>query len=462
MPKGGDLHNHLSGAVYAESYIRFAAQDGLCIDRQSLALFPPATKSTGNDTAALSPPGCDEASGRLPMAQALNNPVLYRQAIDAMSMRHFAGGKESGHDHFFDAFAKFALVARAHTGEMVAEVVSRAADQHELYLELITGLVPQIAMSQGSSSITRDDFESLRVRLLPEMQNALSQQQQKVDHTESQWHELLACGTANALPGCKVKVRYIYEVYRGFPPAQVFAMTLAGFELAKTDPRIVALNFVMPEDGYVSIRDYTLHMEMVDFMHKLYPQVHISLHAGELAPGLVPPAALRFHIRQAVELGHAQRIGHGVDVMWEENPLDLLKELATKKVLVEICLTSNDEILAVRGKAHPLPQYMKYGVPVSIATDDEGVARSDITRELQKAIETFGLHYSDLKQMERQSLEHAFLPGESLWADVKHARRKRVCARENSPSCSELLRASEKASLQEQLEKAFRAFESKY
>lgn len=31
IPKGGDLHNHLSGAIYAESYIRWAAEDGLCI-----------------------------------------------------------------------------------------------------------------------------------------------------------------------------------------------------------------------------------------------------------------------------------------------------------------------------------------------------------------------------------------------------------------------------------------------
>src|SRR5258707_4357093 len=32
MPKGGDLHNHLSGSVYAESYLRYAADDGICVD----------------------------------------------------------------------------------------------------------------------------------------------------------------------------------------------------------------------------------------------------------------------------------------------------------------------------------------------------------------------------------------------------------------------------------------------
>src|SRR5260370_37260915 len=41
MPKGGDLHNHLSGAVYAESFVRWAVQDGLCVDRTSSSLVPP-------------------------------------------------------------------------------------------------------------------------------------------------------------------------------------------------------------------------------------------------------------------------------------------------------------------------------------------------------------------------------------------------------------------------------------
>jgi hypothetical protein len=32
MPKGADLHNHLDGAVYAETFIRVGAEDQLCID----------------------------------------------------------------------------------------------------------------------------------------------------------------------------------------------------------------------------------------------------------------------------------------------------------------------------------------------------------------------------------------------------------------------------------------------
>ena len=131
------------------------------------------------------------------------------------------------------------------------------------------------------------------------------------------------------------------------PPQQVFTQTLLGFRGCFADPDVVGLNFVMPEDGYLSMSEYHRQMLMLDYLHCVYPKVHISLHAGELAPGLVPPEGLRFHIREAVELGHAERIGHGVDVMYENEPQSLLKEMAARHIMVEINLTSNDVILGI-------------------------------------------------------------------------------------------------------------------
>ena len=101
--------------------------------------------------------------------------------------------------------------------------------------------------------------------------------------------------------------------------------------------------------------DYAEHMRMVAFLRPLYPNVHVSLHAGELAPGLVPPEGLCCHVRLAVEQALADRIGHGVDVMYEDRPYDLLKDMADKGVLVETNLTSNKVILGVEGKTTPLP-----------------------------------------------------------------------------------------------------------
>src|SRR6202023_3538864 len=148
------------------------------------------------------------------------------------------------------------------------------------------------------------------------------------DDAEASRKALEHCGTPHEVRACKITIRYLYQILRGFPKEQVFAQTLLGFEVASADPRFVGINFVMPEDGYVSMNDYTLHMRMVGFLHQLYPKVHITLHAGELAPGLVPPEGLCCHIHQAVEYAHAERIGHGVDVMYEENSKTLLKEMA--------------------------------------------------------------------------------------------------------------------------------------
>ncbi|MBV9073333.1 MAG: adenosine deaminase [Acidobacteria bacterium] len=396
MPKGGDLHNHLSGAVYAESYIQYAIHDNLCVT-QALA-FTSAP--------------CAETS--VPAASALTNAVLYRELLDALSMRDFhafsqAGLSESGEDHFFATFGRFGMVSRVHTGEMLAEVASRAGRQNESYLELTLGL-DRLSAAIGTKVGWDEDFDRMRQKLTAAgIDAAIPQTRKALDDAETEKNRLLHCdGSARADPGCKVTIRYIHEVYRGTPKEQVFAEIMTGFALAKADHRYVAINPVMPEDGLTSMSDYDLHMRMFDYFHKLYPDVHLTEHAGELAPGLVPPEGLRLHIREAVEVGHAQRIGHGVDVMEEDRPIELLREMAEKHVAVEICLTSNDLILGVSGDRHPFPVYRKFGVPVVIATDDEGVSRSDMTHEYLRAVQGYALTYSDLKKLVRDSIDYSF------------------------------------------------------
>ena len=220
---------------------------------------------------------------------------------------------------------------------------------------------------------------------------------------------MLHCGSAAADPGCAVIVRYIAQVGRSAPREVVFAQMLAWFELAGAEPRIVSLNLVQPEDDPAAIRDFTLHMTMLDFLQRRYPRVPITLHAGELADGLVPPEALRFHVRQSVEVGHATRIGHGASIMNEDRPFALLRELAAGRVLVEVALSSNEQILGGKGKQHPLEMLLKYRVPVAIVTDDMGVSRSSHTNELAKAVEDHGVDYSTLKRMVRDSIDFAFV-----------------------------------------------------
>jgi adenosine deaminase len=465
MPKGADLHYHLSGGIYAESWIRAAAEDGLCVDLASHGFAKPAGMVPGESPQPL----C--GAGKTPAAKAFTDQNLYDTLINTFSMRSFVPSPGvSGHDHFFDTFDKFGGTSKKHAGEWLDEAATRAALQNEQYLELMEtpdfAHAAQVAKEVG----WQDDLEKLRTGLLAHgIKDDVAAASAARDEAEAARRKIERCGEPQESPACKIAIRYIYQVLRGFPKEQVFAQTLLGFETALADPRFVGINYVMPEDGTISMADYGLQMKMVGFLHGLYPKVHISLHAGELAPGLVPPDGLCCHIRLAVEVAHAERIGHGVDVMLEDRPYQLLKEMAAKHVMVEINLTSNDVILGVSGKEHPLQLYRKYHVPVALSTDDEGVSRIDLTHEYVRAAETYALSYAELKQMVRTGLEHNFLPGASLWREPDvFTRSVGACepdapgAAKPSAACGTFLNSSEKARQQWELEGRYREFEASF
>jgi hypothetical protein len=392
MPKGGDLHNHLTGAIYAESYLRWAAEDNLCLATATMAIVAGA---------------CDAASGRPPVTDVLRNAALFNQAIDAMSMRHWNRAL-NGHDHFFATFDRFGPPSDR-TGDMLAEVAVRAAAERVSYLELMLTPNGAGARQRGTAAGWDPDLGRFRERLLAAgFQDVVAEARRRIDVAEARQRTLLRCGDGGDAPGCHVTIRYISQTGRAGPPEQVFAQLLAGFEIAVQDPRFVGLNLVQPEDDPTAVRDFRLHMSMLDFLHGKYPDVRIALHAGELVEGLVPPEVLRFHIRESVRTGHARRIGHGGGVMYEDDPLGLLREMATKRVLVEVALSSNDLILGTKGAHHPLWMYLKYGVPVALVTDDAGVARSSMTIEFRKAVEEHAIDYRTLKRMVRNSIEFSF------------------------------------------------------
>jgi hypothetical protein len=393
MPKGGDIHSHLTGAIYAESYIRWAVEDDLCLERSSLAIVAPP---------------CQPTSARIPASAILANAALYDDVIDAWSLRNWHPAQGTGQDHFAQAFLKFR--ARDRTGDMLAEVTTRAAGQRIGYLELLLGPRLDAVMALGRQVEWTGDADSSRALLLAAgLRDTLAQAEQMLDSAEERRRGIQKCDQPDADAGCGVTVRYLYQVLRTRPADEVFAQILAGFELARMDPRVVGFNLVQPEDTPLAMLDFSLHMSMIEALHAHYPDVPISLHAGELTEGLVPPEALRFHIRASIEQGHASRISHGVSVMQEDDAQGLLRMMAEDEILVEVALSSNDALLGVRGNRHPLRAYVQAGVPVALVTDDEGVTRTTLTREFQRAVEEHGLDYWAIRRMARNSLEHAFV-----------------------------------------------------
>jgi adenosine deaminase len=463
MPKGADLHMHLSGAIYAETFLREAVAQGRCIDPVKLSFAAgEGEKNCG--------------AGRVPAATVLKDQHLYDELVDSFSMRGFVpSAGVTGHDQFFATFARFGGLKDV-AGEWLDEVATRAARQNEQYLEIMQTPSFSKAAEVGyrigwpddaTASISAERLATLRDELLSGgLRDDVAVDTKELADAKASRDRIEHCHKGDAAAACNVEIHWMYQVLRAFPPQQVFAQTLLGFELASVDNDVVGINFVQPEDDRRAMADYHLQMQMLDYLHTVYPNVKISLHAGELAPGMVPPEGLTFHIHEAVDLGHASRIGHGVDVLYETDSAGLLKEMAEKHIMVEINLTSNDVILGIKGKEHPLAAYRAAHVPVALSTDDEGVNRGELTLEYVKGADEQNLGYLDLKAMARTSLEHAFFQGESLWAkpdDFSH--RKAACAAtigadsEPAPTCEEFLRANERAREQYELERRFVAFE---
>ena len=301
----------------------------------------------------------------------------------------------------------------------------------------------------------------------PAMEKLVIETIARLDAIESRWQQKLGCGTGRDDPGCAVPVRYLAQVIRVFPREQVLAQTILAVKLIEKDARIVGLNFVAPEDNPVALRDYRWQMQMIAGLAELVPaaQRGITLHAGELALGLVPPEDLGWHIREAIEVAGARRIGHGIDVFYDSEAPQLMRHMANNGIMVEINLTSNDVILGIKDQQHPFLAYRKYGVPMAFSTDDEGVSRIDLTHEYQRAVETYELEYKDLKNYSRNALTYSFLAGESLLDENRRGGMVSACTgarpgkKPADEDCSRFLSNNEKARWQWDLEKRFVEFE---
>jgi len=397
LPKGGDLHHHLTGAVYAESYIDYAVEDGDCIDTATFGFTAPP---------------CDGTS-TVPAVQATTKFALRNHVIDALSIRNFVPSPldEDVRLHFFYAFDKFDLVTNGHWGEMFAEVVHRAAAQNEIYLETMLTPDQGDVIRLARDVPYTDDFAALRARLLAAgMAKAVADGSHNLDVGEAGMRKIFGCGGPAPDVGCGLTLRFQYQVLRAFPKTSVFAQMLAGFEMAKADPRVVAINLVQSQDEYNALHDFALHMRMLDYLHRVYPSVHITLHAGELTPGEVPPEDfLTNHIRQSIDVGHAERIGHGLDIVYERNAPATLAEMARKRIMVEDCLYSHEIVRDMRGRDNVMPIYLRNHVPIALCTDDEGVTRADLTDAFQRAVLGYGITYPQLKTFAENSIRYAFV-----------------------------------------------------
>ena len=123
--------------------------------------------------------------------------------------------------------------------------------------------------------------------------------------------------------------------------------------------------------------------------------IPFTIHAGE--------AAGVESIKAALDAG-AKRIGHGIRAIDDEA---IQKIIVDKQVLLEVCMTSNYQTEAVKGK-HPIEKLYNNGIKISINTDNDTVSNIDINKEYTKILNETDLTMDDLWKCNKESIDYIF------------------------------------------------------
>jgi adenosine deaminase/adenosine deaminase CECR1 len=413
LPKGGDIHHHYVGALYAETYVDWVEQKGYCIYRDN---FKIETQLEANQRKS--------SKECISVSQLRADSFLYNRLLQHWSDKDFNNQLPSD-QQFFSTFAYFFPIAYSFNRAGLEIIKNRALDENLQYIETTFMLSPSRADKKVDQTLrtliaNRDDLlinqalESsfAEFQIDKNFQVAISDYVKEIDDHFSQVNDSVFTVKAQAY------------ALRNEEPDMVFARLYASFVASQKSTNIVGVNIVGPENEFVSMRDYSLHMKMARFLKQKFPSTKLSFHAGELALGMVPLEGLRSHITEAVQVAGVDRIGHGLDVVYERNFNQLMQEMKQKKIAVEINLTSNEFITKISGQSHPIILYAKNGVPIVISSDDEGVSRGSISQEYLLYLSRYKPSYAALKKTIYNSIEYSFLSKQEKVAQIEKLNNK--------------------------------------
>ena len=379
MPKGGDLHNHLSGAVFSEWWFELA----LAEEERGYVYYTKVRIENCRDY------GGNEF-GRDPYYLMFRNIMAIEyEALSNCEKSEFKlladlddGEKAAwldsirldklyeGREEFFGTHWN-RLGALVKNPWLQAEVLYKNmrafADEGVTYIEFqVGGSGGQ--KPDGSFVSPVDEARILRERLA---------QKDAID--------------------TGVTVRFQLAILRFLPNAEEHLRFVYQFVHDNSD-LWVAVNMVGREDN-----DKGHPRRFLSTMRDLrrqYPGVKLSIHAGEVDEP-------NSHVSETLLLG-ADRIGHGMNLISDDDTMRLMRH---GPYLVEINLISNLLLGYVDDFAqHPFPEYLRTGIPVALSTDDRGMWDSTLTDEFFVAVKEFNLSWEEIKLLSRNSLKHAFVP----------------------------------------------------
>jgi adenosine deaminase/adenosine deaminase CECR1 len=405
MPKGGDLHHHYSGSIYAETYLNWVDKKGWYIDKCTLKIIK-KPKITGCKL--------------LTVKQLMSNTLLYPKLLSLWSDKDY--GKQIYNQpppdsNFFNTFSYFEAISYEYIDLGLHILKQRALQENISYIETILSMV-WVGSTHYFNTSTIDDYTTLLRKATSQKEvdkildkiSTLYLDDKKFLTTIDNYVEKLQKDHIG-IDDANFTMRYQTYAVRVLDPVQVFTNLFTGYLAAEQSPLIVGVNIVAPENNTVALNDYTLHMRMYNYLARKYPTVHRALHAGELTLGMVRPKNLTFHIAEAIDIAKAERIGHGTDLSYEQDSIKLLNKMK-KHAAVEINFTSNAFILGVKGNKHPYLIYAGYDVPLVISTDDSGVSRNNLTSEYMLLATRYQPTYTQIKSYIYNSITYSFLKKE--------------------------------------------------
>ena len=378
MPKGGDLHNHLSGSNHPEWWYELALAEAKRGYRYYTKLRIENCAGYGGDQ-----------FGPAPYLLLFRNITAAEYAaLDECQRREYKpledlGDSEKaawmdsirldkpheGRDEFFQTHWQ-RLNALTRNPWLQAETLVRNMQafgaEGVRYLELQVAVHGHLD-ADGQPVSAQQALDILRQRL------------QQKDAVETGVTVRLQLPILRFVPGAEDALRAVYELAHDNPDL------------------VVAINMVGREDND---KGYPLRfLPVLRELRRQYDGVRLSIHAGEVDEP-------NFHVRDTLLLG-ADRIGHGVNLVTDPETMLLMRH---GPYLVEINLISNLLLGYVDDYAqHPFPEYLRTGIPVALSTDDRGMWESNLTDEFFVAVREFDLSLAELRQLSRNSLQYAFL-----------------------------------------------------
>jgi len=408
MPKGGDLHHHFSGSIYAEPLLERAIAEDFYLNLETMAVSKTKPEK-----------------GNWEKFSSLNNKgkleYYEQQIMQTWSVKDYNGSVPSD-DQFFDSFMKFEPTIAGHFAEGMLELKKRAIAENVTYIETQLSTIPcDMNVSDLANFNTKlrqaaeQKDEKAVLKLLDELYKSLQKKDAKKYADDFNNNFIAKLHKDLKMDDDKFTMRYQNFVLRFMEPVDLFKNLVIAFISSSESKLTAGVNIVSPEHGQTSMKDYWLHMVMFKYCHSKFPNVKYTLHAGELTLGLVQPEELTWHINDAIYVAGANRIGHGVDIAYEANSYDLLKYMAQKNIPIEINLVSNEFILKVKENRHPFTLYKEFNVPIVISTDDAGILRSNMTEQYVLLAKRYPeVNYETIKKYVYNSINYSFIQDEAV------------------------------------------------